>query len=208
MPRIPKDQPIAAPDDVRERLHAAVFDVLAEKRWDEVNIRMIATRSGVSSATIYKYYASKEGLVLEVVKEQVADMTRFVQERIALATNYRDKWYRMFRALMEFNDRHPQFAMVTTVYIPTTTWFSETSMPTQLVHEIYKPLVREGRRLGAIDPKVSNANILRLIYMYMAHEILLWYTRGREWEMAPRVDGFFFIFWKAIAANDATGISR
>lgn len=190
-----------APADIRTRLHTTVFEVLSEKRWDEVNIRLIASRSGVSSATIYKYYESKEGLVLAVVEEQLAELMPFVVENIAQAADYRDKWYRLFQAQFAFNDQNPQFAILTNVYIPATIWFEKTSMPTRMIQKVYKPLMREGRRLGVIDPRISNEHLIRQIYMYTAHETLLWYTRGRKWGLASRVDDFFFIFWKAITVR-------
>ena len=91
------------PEEIRARLHPVVFEVLSEKPWNEVNIRLIAARAGVSSATIYKYYESKEGLVLAVVREQIIEMTQFVTAHIEKATNYRDKWYRLFQAQLAYN---------------------------------------------------------------------------------------------------------
>lgn len=194
-----------APEEIRARLHPVVFDVLSEKTWDEVNIRLIAARAGVSSATIYKYYESKEGLVLAVVREQVVEMTRFVTEHIEKATSYRDKWYRLFQAQLAYSDRNPQFAILTTVCIPAPIWFDKASMPTQMIQKVYKPLMREGRRLGILDPRINNDYLIRQIYMYSAHETLLWYARGRQWSMASRVDDFFFMFWKAITVPTSAG---
>lgn len=187
-----------APEEIRARLHPAVFDVLSEKSWGEVNIRLIAARAGVSSATIYKYYESKEGLVLAVVREQISEMTQFVTAHIEKASDYRDKWYRLFQAQLAYNDRNPQFAILTTVYIPAPIWFDKASMPTQMIQRVYKPLMREGRRLGILDPNINSDYLIRQIYMYSAHETLLWYARGQAWELASRIDDFFFIFWKAI----------
>lgn len=199
-----KKQKPEAPEDIRTRLHPVVFEVLSEKRWDEVNIRLIAARAGVSSATIYKYYESKEALVLAVVREQITEMTRFVTANIENASDYRDKWYRLFQAQLAYNDLNPQFAILTTVYIPAPIWFDKASMPTEMIQQVYKPLMREGRRLGILDPRINSDYMIRQIYMYSAHETLLWYTRGMQWTLASRVDDFFFIFWKAITLSAST----
>jgi AcrR family transcriptional regulator len=191
-----------APEEIRARLHPVVFEVLSEKPWHEVNIRLIAARAGVSSATIYKYYESKEGLVLAVVREQIVEMTQFVIGHMEKSTDYRDKWYRLFQAHLIYNDQNPQFAILTTVYIPAPIWFDKSSMPTQMIQQVYKPLIREGRRLGIIDPHIKNDQIIRQIYMYCAYETLLWYTRGQQWQMASHLDDFFFIFWKAITVAE------
>ena len=195
---------VTAPADVRERLYPVVFRLLEKKHWEDINIRLIASQSGVSSATIYKYYGSKEKLVITVVQEQIAVLIDELKAAIAQETGYREKWHRLFHTLMAFNDRNPQFAIVTTIAIPQPTWFSGDNMLMQIVREVYKPLMREGRRLGEIDPRVSNTMILRLIYTLSWHEITLWYTRGRQWKMSEQVDSFFFVFWKAIAKNSVT----
>ncbi|MDY0007467.1 MAG: TetR/AcrR family transcriptional regulator [Spongiibacteraceae bacterium] len=191
----------AVPADVSARLHPTVFDELSSKGWNQINIRQIATRSGVSSATIYKYYGSKEQLVLAVVDEWVGELMQAVIEHVADARSYRDKWYRLFQAQLGFSDRNPQFAILTTIHIPGTIWFSASTMPTRMIQRVYKPLLREGRRLGVIDSRITTEHLIRQVYMNTIHETQRWYAHGQKWSLASRVDDFFFMFWKAISAT-------
>lgn len=51
---------------MRERVHHAVVGLLGEQRWDEVTIPLIAERSGVHQATIYRRWGSISALVDDV----------------------------------------------------------------------------------------------------------------------------------------------
>jgi AcrR family transcriptional regulator len=51
---------------VRERVHEAVLELLSEQRWDEVSIPLIAERSGVHPATIYRRWGSMSALADDV----------------------------------------------------------------------------------------------------------------------------------------------
>jgi AcrR family transcriptional regulator len=57
---------------VRGAVHTAVGDLVAEQPWGELNIPMIAQRSGVHQATIYRRWGTISGLLNEVVAEQLA----------------------------------------------------------------------------------------------------------------------------------------
>lgn len=201
MPSSSKRRAHEAPSDIRERLHPIVFDELSHNGWGQINIRQIASRSGVSSATIYKYYGSKERLVLAVVDEWVGELMQAVIEHIATAADYRDKWYRLFQAQLAFSDKNPQFAILTTVHIPGKIWFSTATMPTQMIQRVYKPLLREGRQLGVIDSRITTEHLIRQVYMNTIHETQRWYAHGQKWPLASRVDDFFFMFWKAISTS-------
>lgn len=56
---------------VRERVHAAVVELLDEERWDDVSLPLIAERSGVHQATIYRRWGSLSALVDDVATAQL-----------------------------------------------------------------------------------------------------------------------------------------
>ncbi len=56
---------------VRERVHAAVVELLAEQRWDEVSLPLVAERSGVHQATLYRRWGSVSALVDDVATAQL-----------------------------------------------------------------------------------------------------------------------------------------
>jgi AcrR family transcriptional regulator len=56
---------------VRERVHAAVIELLGEQRWDQVSIPLVAETSGVHQATIYRRWGSISALAEDVATAQL-----------------------------------------------------------------------------------------------------------------------------------------
>lgn len=53
-------------------MHTAVTDLVAEQPWGELSIPVVAQRSGVHQATIYRRWGTISGLLHDVVAEQLA----------------------------------------------------------------------------------------------------------------------------------------
>lgn len=53
-------------------MHTAVTDLVGERPWGELNIPVIAQRSGVHPATIYRRWGTVSGLLNDVVADQLA----------------------------------------------------------------------------------------------------------------------------------------
>ena len=56
---------------MRAGVHAAVLEILADHRWGALTVAMVAERSGVHQATIYRRWESLGGLLNDVVAERV-----------------------------------------------------------------------------------------------------------------------------------------
>lgn len=58
---------------MRADVHAAVVEILADNRWGALTVAMVAERSGVHQATIYRRWESLGGVLNDVVAELVAE---------------------------------------------------------------------------------------------------------------------------------------
>ncbi|MEV7013374.1 TetR/AcrR family transcriptional regulator C-terminal ligand-binding domain-containing protein [Streptosporangium sp. NPDC051022] len=69
-------QPVQRPGGrsarVRTAVHEAVLDLLREDGWDDLNIALVAERSGVHQATIYRRWGTLNGLIDDVVHERLS----------------------------------------------------------------------------------------------------------------------------------------
>jgi AcrR family transcriptional regulator len=59
------------PGFTREQLLKAAADVFAEKGFSNASLQAIASRAGLTSATIYRHFASKADLLLGVVEQAI-----------------------------------------------------------------------------------------------------------------------------------------
>jgi AcrR family transcriptional regulator len=62
------------PGFTREQLLKAAADVFAEKGFENASLQAIASRAGVTSATIYRHFESKADLLLGVVEQAIHAM--------------------------------------------------------------------------------------------------------------------------------------
>lgn len=58
---------------MRTRVHDAVVELLGEVQWEEVNIPLVAERSGVHPATLYRRWGSVSALADDVVATRLAE---------------------------------------------------------------------------------------------------------------------------------------
>jgi AcrR family transcriptional regulator len=65
----------------REAILAAALAALTES--NEVSLNAIARRAGVANATLYRHFPTREGLVLEVYRHEVAQLVATADELLA-----------------------------------------------------------------------------------------------------------------------------
>lgn len=59
---------------VRERVHAAVIELLESRQLEGVSLPMVAERAGVHQATIYRRWGSLSGLLDDVVDQRLGEL--------------------------------------------------------------------------------------------------------------------------------------
>lgn len=57
---------------VRSAVHQAVLDLLGERPWEEITVPLVAERSGVHQATVYRRWGTMSELLNDVVIERLA----------------------------------------------------------------------------------------------------------------------------------------
>ncbi len=68
-------------DQYRKQLLMKSFDLFAQKGYGSLTMRQLAQGLGVSTGTLYHYFASKEALFLQLVEEQTQqDILKFLAE--------------------------------------------------------------------------------------------------------------------------------
>ncbi|HLH01203.1 MAG TPA: TetR/AcrR family transcriptional regulator [Bryobacteraceae bacterium] len=112
--------PRTASSEAHRKVLDAAADLIADHGIDATSMDAIAARSGVSKATIYKHWADKEALVLEVMADLIglrnrpdfnsgntrADMEAVLSYRVEERNELRD---RMTPHMMAYSVRNPNF---------------------------------------------------------------------------------------------------
>jgi AcrR family transcriptional regulator len=57
------------------------LELAAEGGWDAVQMREVAARSNVAIGTLYRYFPSKENLLVSVMLQQIRDLSELISQR-------------------------------------------------------------------------------------------------------------------------------
>jgi AcrR family transcriptional regulator len=194
----------SVPADVVERLFPAAIEVFAERDFHAVGMRDIAAASGVSTATMYKYFRSKEALLFVILKQELAAIDVGIRAAVAEAQSAREQWRACFRELMRHYDANPDFATVYFITVPTKTWISEGSWASFGSADFLQDLAARQRAAGQIDRSISPSMAASLVFMLCAREVQLWFYRGKSWRLTDRSDRMTALFWKAVSLENGT----
>ncbi|MCO5164594.1 MAG: TetR/AcrR family transcriptional regulator [Mesorhizobium sp.] len=186
------------PAEVVERLFPAAIKAFAERDFHAVGMRDICAASGVSTATIYKYFRSKEALLFAILKKQLAAIDVDLRAAVARAPMAREQWSACFQALMGHYNAYPDFATVYFITVPTKTWISEGSWASFGSADFLQELAIKQQRLGEIDSGISPSMIASLVFMLCTREVQLWFYRGKTWHLTDRCERMTALFWKTV----------
>lgn len=186
------------PEELRLRLYPAVFEAFAAADFNAVGMRDLSIISGLSTATIYKYFNSKESLLTTVCAEifpHIATrMDRSIEQRDSSEKNCKA----LFMALLSFYDENPSLPIVFFVTVPSKLWMQTGGWKAFEVIPVFKRIIIAGKKSKEIDDSINISTLMGLFYMHIQREVHIWYMAGQKWKMSDRVDLFFPYFWKSI----------
>lgn len=186
------------PLEIRQRLYPAVFEAFANNDYSNVGVRELSRISGLSSATIYKYFESKETLLTTIYAELFPFMADEMEKSISTDASTRENFRSMFRRLFEIYDQNNSMPIVFFITVPVKLWMESGGWRTKEVWPIIHRLIKVGQLEGSIDPKIKVSTAFGIFFMHVQREVQLWYHSGRAWSLNDRVDSFFPYFWRAI----------
>lgn len=192
--------PVKVPEKIKQRLYPVVLDFFAENDFHQVNLRKISKVSGLSTGTIYKYFKSKEDLILEILEEKMDEIKQLTGLHDQGLKNTKERFRKSFWAVMDYYDRNPSLAISFFITVPTRTWMQRKSYARYDIHEQISKIADQGRERGELDPTINNVQITGLYFMHLQREITIWYYRGRQWKLVDSLDFFFPIFWKTVSS--------
>jgi TetR/AcrR family transcriptional regulator, cholesterol catabolism regulator len=159
--------------DRRERLLDAGLDFLKTQEYEQVQVKEIAERAGVSLATLYNYFFSKERFFAEVLVRWAEGMPTNARRRpLAQASPAQRLRETVHRALRAF-ENHPQMARLVNVLV-----ISSDPQAAELLARL-KRLTSDAymQALVGIDPLVARS-MVEVINAVFGSSVAEW-SRGR-----------------------------
>ena len=165
----------------REDILKGAERVFAEKGFREATMSEVAKRSGVSEATIYDHFASKEEVLFTIPLETTRRGKRKMEEYLTYIRSASDKLRAIIHNYLEFYQQHPDYAAVALLILKRNPRFLETEAY-GIIREWSRTILRvveEGKACGEFraeaDPSVTRTVVLGSV----EHAVIGWLLLGR-----------------------------
>ena len=172
-----------------------------DRDFHQVDMRSISRNSGVSIATIYQYFFSKEALLFTILTEYIEELAGIVELHIQGLKSSKEIFRKLMWATMDFYDRNPGVAIIMFITVPTRTWMQEEAY--RIGNKTLSRLLEEARKCGDIDPRIDERRMKDIFYMISHRLIHSWYYFGMKWKLVEAMENDFEIFWKLLAPDDS-----
>ncbi|MFP4039826.1 MAG: TetR/AcrR family transcriptional regulator [Desulfosudaceae bacterium] len=88
--------------EVRSRILEEAVDLITEKGFDQLSMRSIAGRAGMTAANIYNYYQNKDELYLDIQTHGFARLYERLDQAVRSAADPREQVRSVIRAYLSF----------------------------------------------------------------------------------------------------------
>jgi len=93
----------------REKILDAALDIIIEEGFNNLSVRKIASRLGVTATTIYNYYTNKDELNLKIRMRGFEKLYNLLTKRSAGHDDMEGRFKVMIRAYVEFGKTFPSY---------------------------------------------------------------------------------------------------
>ncbi|MCX5848869.1 MAG: TetR/AcrR family transcriptional regulator [Deltaproteobacteria bacterium] len=96
-------------DNTRVRILDTALDIIIEEGFNNLSVRKIASRLGVTATTIYNYYTNKDEINLMIRIRGFEKLHDLLTERSAPFNDIEEKFKAMIRGYVEFGLTYPSY---------------------------------------------------------------------------------------------------
>ncbi|MBZ0112942.1 MAG: TetR/AcrR family transcriptional regulator [Thermoanaerobaculia bacterium] len=189
-----------------DRLRAVALELFAERGYGGASMAEIARGVGVQKATLYNYYASKEALLLDLLKRGLDAWRESSQGPLTEEGLLRERLRRHLEAVLIHAVEHPHEASVVRV--------AATQIGGELGFEVRRQLAQHKLEYSkllerlfaeAIDRgevRVADPRDLSRVWRALLNGLLVQHLFEGGGEVLEHFDGLWNILWNGLAAEE------
>ncbi len=190
----------------KDRIMDAALRIFAEKTFQEATISEISKEAGVSEATIYEYFGTKEDLLF-AIPEKISNET--FEESESVLPYIKDVEGRMRAIMLSYVNlyaNNPHYSALVLLQLMSNKRFRQTAAHEAIRRSAHRLLdcIRDGIANGTFR-KDADAYLIRSMLMgAIEHLFIHWHMQGmpaREKSMMDMLDPFLEIIFSGIRAK-------
>ncbi len=182
----------------------AALKVFGEKGYYNATISEIARTAGVSEATIYEYFGSKEDLLFAIPGEITRQAVDFLEGMAPFIQGARNKvraivygYYRLYR-------ENPYYSSLVLLDLKHNRKFmeAESYQAVRKAAGLLLEAIKEGMESGEFRKDIDPYLVRSVILGTIEHIFFRWHLKGRREELPDFVDGLLDILTRGIGRPD------
>ncbi len=185
--------------EVYKRLEKAVMDSFSHSDFHKTNIRDVAKKAGVSFATIYKHYGSKEKLVFAFVDEWLGKLTDRIVDHLQGIEDLKEKLRKVMWLQLDYYERNPSLGRIIFMTLPMETWMADETFQQKKMINLYLEVLRKGQLEGHLNSDVRAGVLLDFMLGTVQRAFTMWISRGRTESLAAQSTVLFDMVWRAVS---------
>ena len=174
--------------------------IFGEKGFEATTISEICKESGISDATLYEYFNSKEDVLFSIAEYYTGAEIKRIKEVNHYIHDTRERMRMLIQAHLEFYEGNPLYSSVALLNLKGNRNFIKSSAYS-VVRESTRGFVdtfQEGVEKGIFRDDIDKFLVRNMILGFMEHLIIQWLLVGRPESISDYRDTVFDMVMRAI----------
>lgn len=174
--------------------------VFGEKGFEATTISAISSEAGISDATVYEYFKSKEDILFSIPELYTRRELERMQMLRHFVRNPRERLRVIIQAYLEFYEGNPLYTSVALLTLKGNRSFLK-SPAYETVREASRTIVEtyeEGVAQGVFRGDVDGYLVRNLVLGFIEHLTIQWLHLGRPHSIAAHADTLFDMVVRAV----------
>lgn len=181
-----KDKRKLAPETL-EALRHTIIEHFSGGQFHEVGIRDICQQAKVSPKTVYKYFGSKEDLLLACIETDLNHLTQRAEALLQQQSEPRLRLQALVEAQISFYSENPTIAKIVFLNLPVAYWVNQQSEAQTRFQIISLHEISEAQRQGVIVADLAPRIVQDISSGAVNRLITRWLLDGAEGNLAATV---------------------
>jgi len=174
----------------KEQILEAAGKVFAKKGFHEATISEIAREAGLSDATIYEYFSTKEELLFSIPRETTRKGMERMKGYLKFIRGAGNKIRAIIYHYLWFYQNEPDYASVVMLVLKQNRKFLETE-EYQIIRDGFRGIlavIEEGISSGEFRPNTDPFLVRQVILGTMEHIVIRWLLLGKPKDLTQYAD--------------------
>lgn len=190
----------------KDRIMDAALRIFAEKSFQEATISEISKDAGVSEATIYEYFGTKEDLLFAIPEKISNDTARESQAVLPFIKDVEGRMRAILFSYVQLYQNNPHYSALVLLQLMSNKRFRQTAAHEAIRHSAHSLLevIREGIADGTFRADADAYLIRSMLMGTIEHLFIHWHMQGmpsREKSIMDMLDPFLEIVLNGIRAK-------